>query len=205
MFYTLNNKNKEISELNTYNELANYIIIERKSKFISYVFNITDKEQAIEYINLIKKDNKEARHVVYIYSYLQDNKLNIKFSEDGEPQGTAIMPIKEMLDKEQLTNVCIVIVRYFGGILLGAGPLARVYLNTAKEAMNKCQKEEIYNYIDYDIELSYSKYSAFKYILDKYITNGYVILVNNEFEADVKLKLKVREDIYKDFISEINI
>ena len=173
-----------------YNEIAQGFLQEKKSKFISYVFSITSKDEAEKYISDIKNDNKEARHVVYIYSYLDNNNLNVKFSDDGEPQGTGTRAIYELMTKENITNICIVIVRYFGGILLGAGPLSRAYLNSAKEAIDKCDKTLIYNYIDLELEVNYTNYNVIKYILDSY-KNNEVIVKNTDFGDNVKLQLKV--------------
>lgn len=173
-----------------YNEISQGYLQEKKSKFISYIFSIASKEEALEYINIIKNDNKEARHIVYIYSYLENNNLNIKFSDDGEPQGTGTRSIYELMIKENLTNICIVIVRYFGGILLGAGPLSRAYLNSAKEAIDKCQKMKIYNYIDYTFDVNYNNYSLVKYILESYINNE-VIIKNTDFGDNISIKISV--------------
>ena len=173
-----------------YNEIAQGFLQEKKSKFISYIFSISSKDEAERYINIIISNNKEARHVVYIYSYLEDNNLNVKFSDDGEPQGTGTRAIYELMTKEILTNICIVIVRYFGGILLGAGPLSRAYLNSAKEAIDKCQKTEIYNYIDYTFDVNYNNYSSVKYILESYVNNE-VIIKNTDFGDNISIKASV--------------
>ena len=121
---------------------------------------------------------------------LDNNNLNVKFSDDGEPQGTGTRAIYELMTKEILTNICIVIVRYFGGILLGAGPLSRAYLNSAKEAIDKCQKTEIYNYIDYTFDVNYNNYSSVKYILESYVNNE-VIIKNTDFGDNISIKASV--------------
>ena len=185
-FFTLksNIKDKE------YNEISQGFLQEKKSKFISYIFSINSKEDAEKYINEIKNNNKEARHVVYIYSYLENKSLNVKFSDDGEPQGTGTRAIYELMTKECLTNICIVIVRYFGGILLGAGPLSRAYLNSVKEAIDKCEKTEIYNYIDLEFEVNYNNYNSVKYILDNY-QDREIIVINTDFGDNICIKLQV--------------
>lgn len=198
-FYTLKSDIKE----NKYNEISQGFLQEKKSKFISYIFSISSKEEAEKYINEIKNDNKEARHVVYIYSYLEDNNLNIKFSDDGEPQGTGTRAIYELMTKENLTNICIVIVRYFGGILLGAGPLSRAYLNSAKEAIDKCEKTEIYNYIDLEFEVNYNNYNSVKYIIDNY-QNREIIVKNTDFGDNIIIKLQVVDFELENFKSKLN-
>lgn len=198
-FYTLKSdiKDKE------YNEIAQGFLQEKKSKFISYIFSINNKEDAEKYISEIKNNNKEARHVVYIYSYLDNNNLNVKFSDDGEPQGTGTRAIYELMTKESLTNICIVIVRYFGGILLGAGPLSRAYLNSAKEAIDKCDKTEIYNYIDLEFEVSYNNYNSVKYIIDNY-QDREIIVKNTDFGDNICIKLQVVDFEVENFKSKLD-
>ncbi len=106
-------------------------IIEKKSKFISYYYQIDNIDEIDKIINDIKKDNKKARHVVYAY------KINniIKKNNDGEPNGTAGDPILTVIDKNNLDNVLIVVVRYFGGIKLGRGLLTRTYLHSASSLL----------------------------------------------------------------------
>lgn len=203
-YYSLNNK---IDLKGDYGQISDGLIVEKQSKFISYLFKIENEEQALDKISKIKKDNIQARHVVYIYSYLKDNVANIRFSDDGEPKGTGTKAIYELLEKEAITNVCIVIVRYFGGILLGAGPLARTYLNSARICIDKCEKEEIYNYLKFVFECSYNNYNIFKNRIEKYIENGYVKILVCDFSENVKIELEVvdfeMESINK-IIEEIN-
>ncbi len=203
-YYSLDNK----MDLNgNYGQISEGILVEKQSKFISYLFKIENEEQALEKIESIKKDNLQARHVVYIYSFLKNNIANIRFSDDGEPKGTGTKAIYELLDKEAITNICIVIVRYFGGILLGAGPLSRAYLNSARISIDKCSKEEIYNYIDYVLECDYDKYNILKNKLEKYIKNNYIVLNNSEFKENITLNLKIVDfeyDNIKSMIEEIN-
>lgn len=192
--YTLNNQNNNTN----YGEISKGQIIEKKSNFLSFIFKITEETQAVEYINKIKNNYKDARHIVYIYSYIKDNVVNIRFSDDGEPKGTGTKAIYELLTKENITNICIVIVRYFGGILLGAGPLSRAYLNTAKEGIKNCTKEIIYNYIPYEIKLIYSKYDIVKDLLDKRVEEGSIIINDIIFTEVVTLKLSVIDKYLND-------
>ncbi len=87
LYFQYINSNEGIFE-SKYGEIARGYVEEKKSKFISYIFNIKNQDEALGYIDKIKQDNKNARHVVYIYSYILNNMVNIKFSDDGEPQGT---------------------------------------------------------------------------------------------------------------------
>lgn len=101
----------------------------KKSKFYGYLYNLNDISKVDEIINSIKKENKKARHVVYAYRI---NGIEKKY-EDKEPSNTAGMPILDLIRMKNLDNTLIVVVRYFGGILLGAGPLTRAYRECAKK------------------------------------------------------------------------
>lgn len=188
MYFSLS----QIQNDNKYNEIASYTFEEKKSKFIAYIFNISNDVEAKKYIDIIKKDNKEARHVVYIYTFIHDNKWPIiHFSDDGEPQGTGTKAIYEVINKENLTNICIVIVRYFGGILLGAGPLSRAYLNAFRGALDKCTKEEILSYISKIISIEYNRYDSLKNILKEYISKKYVIVNETKFNEKIIIGLSI--------------
>ena len=203
MYYTLNSNNT-----GKYDEIATYIFEQKKSKFISYIFKITNDNEAKKFIDLIKKDNKDARHVVYIYSYLNETNLpQVIFSDDGEPQGTGTKAIYELLTKENITNICVVIVRYFGGILLGAGPLSRAYLNSFRGSLDCCVKENIYNYFTKEICVEYNKYDILISKLSKYINDKLVILDNVKYNENINITLKIEnnsknkiEEILSDFI-----
>ena len=126
-----------------YGEITSGYFEIKKSKFYSYIFNVTSSEEVEEYINKIKKDHKKARHVVYAYEYYINNIKYSKFSNDNEPQGTGVNSVISTMEHENVTNYLVVIVRYFGGTLLGAGPLLRSYLTSFKEAFAKCNKQKI--------------------------------------------------------------
>lgn len=204
-YYTLENKNEFKGK---YEEISNGYILEKKSKFYSYIFKINSEENAIEKINEIRKDNLDARHVVYIYSLLdENNNKSIRFSDDGEPQGTGTKAIYELIEKENITNICIVIVRYFGGVLLGAGPLSRTYLNTAREGIDKCIKKEVYRYSPLNIKLTYNGYNILKNRIEEYMAREEVVIENSNFTDEVELNLLVvdfaKEDIEK-IVKEIS-
>ncbi len=111
--------------INTYN------LEIKKSKFIAYYYEVNNLEEITSILSELKKEHKKARHLPFAYKI--DN--NIKKSDDKEPGGTAGMPILNIIDKNNLNNTLIVVVRYFGGIKLGAGGLIRAYSNAAKEVI----------------------------------------------------------------------
>ena len=108
-----------------------YII--NKSRFIGYACPVTTQEEAVEFINEIKKKHADATHNVYAYQIRTPEYS--RYSDDGEPQGTAGVPVLDVIKKSGLTDVCVVVTRYFGGILLGAGGLVRAYSHSAKIAV----------------------------------------------------------------------
>jgi uncharacterized YigZ family protein len=110
-------------------------IVEKKSRFISHVAPVSNEEEAIDFINSVKKKHWDATHNVYAY-VLKDNNIQ-RYSDDGEPTGTAGMPTLSVIQKEDLLNICVVTTRYFGGTLLGAGGLVRAYTKAAKSGIDK--------------------------------------------------------------------
>lgn len=105
----------------------------KKSKFISYYYELDDITDVKLILNNLKMEHKKARHVVYAYKYLN----TAGKSDDKEPSGTAGMPLYNILERNNLNNKMLVVVRYFGGTKLGAGPLTRAYNNAASLAIKK--------------------------------------------------------------------
>ncbi len=145
-------------------ELANREKVEtnilevKKSKFIALVYYIDSQQMAEEKIQQVREEYNDARHVVYAYML----KSTGRFTDDKEPQGTAGKPIYSILEKENLINILVVVIRYFGGILLGAGPLTRAYSTVAKDALNKCDKVPYVEYIYESIICEYKEEEMIK-------------------------------------------
>lgn len=151
-------------------------------------------------------ENKDARHIVYIYSYLDKitNIPVINFSDDGEPQGTGTKAIYELISKERITNICIVIVRYFGGILLGAGPLSRAYLNSFRGTLIKCDKYEILNYDIEEYTIEYCKYKNFKNKVSEYIDKRLIIIDSVKFNEKIDILIKIERTNKEQIMKKIN-
>ena len=125
-----------------YGEISNGFFELKKSKFYAYIFNISAEEEIDNYLNIVKKDNKKAKHILYAYEFFdKDGIKHSKFSNDGEPQGTGVNSVISMLEKEEVSNYLVIIVRYFGGTLLGAGPLLRSYLSAFKDSFEKIKQK----------------------------------------------------------------
>lgn len=104
--------------------------VEKKSRFISHVLPVKTEQEALDFINGLKSKYWDATHNVYAY-VLRDNNIQ-RYSDDGEPSGTAGVPVLDVIRKEGLTDTAVVVTRYFGGTLLGAGGLVRAYTKSAK-------------------------------------------------------------------------
>lgn len=111
-------------------------IIEKKSKFLGYVYNVEKEEQVKDIIKDLKVEHKKSTHICYAYIINKDTYL-AKAVDDGEPGGTAGRPILNVIEKKKLANLLVVVVRYFGGIKLGAGGLVRMYTKCASEALSE--------------------------------------------------------------------
>lgn len=103
----------------------------KKSKFIGLYYEVTTIEEITQILASLKKEHKKARHIPYAYKINN----NVKKSDDKEPSGTAGLPILNIIEKNNLNNCLIIVIRYFGGIKLGAGGLIRAYSSAAKEAI----------------------------------------------------------------------
>lgn len=112
-------------------------IIEKKSKFITSVFPVSSEEDALEKLSSVKKTYSDATHNVYAY-VVDENNIS-RYSDDGEPSGTAGMPILECIRNKDLVDVLVVVTRYFGGTLLGTGGLVRAYSSGAQEGLAASQ------------------------------------------------------------------
>lgn len=127
--------------------------IERKSRFIGNVFLVYSEREARERIEAVERKHKAANHVVYAYDIRSENA--VRFTDAGEPKGTAGLPVYEIFRREELTCYCCTVTRYFGGILLGAGGLIRAYANTAKLALEAAGIAELMPYARLSVSCDY--------------------------------------------------
>ncbi|MEG0050899.1 MAG: YigZ family protein [Terrisporobacter sp.] len=133
--------------------VGEYIV--EKSTFIGYSKPIKTEEEAIEFVNEIKKKHKDATHNVWAYTVGENMNIQ-RYSDDGEPQGTAGIPTLEVIKKEDLRNVVVVVTRYFGGIKLGAGGLVRAYTKGAKVGIESGIVIEKVKYTEVKIKIDYN-------------------------------------------------
>ena len=154
-------------EFKTIKENVQTEIVEKKSKFISNFFYVENINDAEDKIKEVKKKYHDAKHNCIAYRVLEDEKIVERASDDGEPSGTAGGPMLNILKKENLANVLIVVTRYFGGILLGTGGLVRAYSESLQEAIsNSTIIEKCTGYI-FKCVVAYNNFENFKYYCRK--------------------------------------
>jgi uncharacterized YigZ family protein len=146
-------------------ERAEKEIVINKSRFIGHVKPVTSEEEAQAFVEEIKKKHRTATHNVPVYLLGEDHSIQ-KYSDDGEPSGTAGVPILNMLKNEGITDVAIVITRYFGGVKLGTGGLVRAYTQSAKEALEVAKVIEMVNYELVQVNLEYNQHGKIQHFLD---------------------------------------
>ena len=144
--------------------LNTYTLEVKKSKFICYYYEVNTVEEVKNIIESLKKEHKKARHIRYAYKIDQI----IKKSDDKEPSGTSGMPILNIIEKNNLNHVLIAIVRYFGGIKLGAGGLTRAYTQSVAEALKEAEIVEKELVDLYQITIDYSYTRKFEHLLKQF-------------------------------------
>lgn len=173
-------------------------IVEKKSRFIGQIEVVKTEEEAYAFIEKIKKKHYDARHNCFAFSIGEDMPLQ-RFSDDGEPQGTAGKPILEVINGSGIHNICIVVTRYFGGTLLGTGGLVRAYTDASKEALKYCETKLMQRLIPVDIATNYTDMGKIQYILN---TAG-VNIVDTVFTDEVMIKVELPYDQHSKIISDI--
>ena len=164
-----------------------YIV--EKSTFIGYAKPIKTEEEAIEFINEIKKKHKDATHNVWAYTIGENMNIQ-RYSDDGEPQGTAGIPTLEVIKKEDLRDVVVVVTRYFGGIKLGAGGLVRAYTKGAKVGIEAGIVIEKVKYSEVKIKIDYTQLGR---IQNEIMNLGFKVK-DTIYSEDVELIVYVRNE-----------
>ena len=143
----------------TINKNIEHEIIIKNSRFITILIKINNKEDITKNLEKCKINYPKATHYCYVYKLGETIK---KSSDDGEPSGTAGLPMLNVLDKENITNILAIVIRYFGGIKLGAGGLIRAYAKSVKEALNEIEKKELVPATLCEITFPYTKEQEIK-------------------------------------------
>lgn len=160
-------------------------IVEKRSKFIAHARPVSSEAEAIEYLNSLKQKYWDARHNVYAY-ILRENNI-MRYSDDGEPSGTAGVPVLEILKKEELTDIIVVVTRYFGGILLGTGGLVHAYSKAAKAGVEAAGIVNMILCRKVKIKCDYNLSGKIQYEINEF---------KEAFEGDIKYDECVIQSVY---------
>lgn len=172
---------------------ASASFFEKKSEFIGYACPCKTEQEALDFIAKIRKKHADARHNVYAYQIKENNIA--RFTDDGEPQGTAGMPVLDIIKKTGFTDACIVVTRYFGGILLGTGGLVRAYSHAAKLAVEAAHMITYERFITCEVICDYTDYDKLRASCQ-----GVGMLVDGvDFASDVTQRLAIRAPEYEAF------
>jgi len=163
-------------------------LIERKSRFIGYISHVSTEADAKSYIDTVRFLHPEANH--HVWCYILNRGAVVKASDDGEPSGTAGRPISEVLLREDLSDVACVVVRYFGGILLGAGGLIRAYASSAKLALDVSEIVEMVPMEKIRVTIPYHYYGK----INSYLQKADIILQDPLFSEDVSFQIVIAPD-----------
>ena len=172
------------------------VFIEKKSRFIGRVWPVESEEEALEKIQAMKKQHYDATHNCWAY-IIKDGA--VRFSDDGEPGGTAGMPMLQVLQREGLFNIVCVVTRYFGGILLGAGGLVRAYTKGAKIAVDAAGKSMKRVWSVMYVPCPYTYYERVKLEVDAF--GG--LIRNTDFGSEVELEILMPEAQAQPFLDRL--
>ena len=189
--------------MKTINENVEAEIVEKKSKFIANVFYVQSVEEAEEYINIIKKKHYDAKHHCFAYSIMTSDGIINRFSDDGEPSGTAGGPMLNIINKNDLINILVVVTRYFGGILLGTGGLVKAYSESTLKALELADYVEEERGYECSLELTYNDFEKFKFYCNKNNINIIKSEYNEKIVCWIELNNNEKENIINN-IEELN-
>ena len=171
--------------------ITNEIVI-NKSRFITTLIKINNIDEIKNKLAEIQKTYKDATH--YCYAYIINNKE--KCSDNGEPSGTAGLPILNVLKQNNLTNILCIVIRYFGGIKLGAGGLIRAYSTSTSEALNKTKIVNLINGYNLTIEFPYENLKQINYLLKN-------IDIKKDYQTNIIYNFNIEENKFKQIENEL--
>lgn len=163
--------------------------VEKRSRFIGYCKPVKTEQEAVEFINSKRTEHWDATHNVYAYSLREGNIK--RYSDDGEPSGTAGMPTLDVILKNDIYDVCIVVTRYFGGVLLGTGGLVRAYSQGAKVALEAGNVVLMQSCAVCNTKCSYNQYGK----VSSLIMELGAVVEDTVYESDVSIKFHIKPDI----------
>ena len=177
------------ADYKTVQKEASAEFVEKRSRFIGYCKPVTTEQEAVDFINEIRSKHWNATHNVYAYSLREGNIK--RYSDDGEPSGTAGMPALDVILKNEIYDVCVVITRYFGGVLLGTGGLVRAYSHGCKVGLEAAQIIIMQNSFMCSLRCNYNQYGRVSSLL---LDLGAEI-DDTVYEADVVINFHIKPDM----------
>lgn len=162
----------------------------KKSRFIGILMPCLSENEALQYLNQLHQQYPDASHIVFAYRIKSPKGTVMKFHDAGEPSGTAGKPIYQHLEGKNIINVLCIVIRYFGGIKLGAGGLTRAYGNCARQVIEASQMTEYIEYAFVQFVLEYRQLQMFEYQLKK--LDG--VFVEQDFSENISLLIKIPEN-----------
>ena len=170
--------------------------VERRSRFIGHACPVATEEEAQGFIAAMKEQYRDASHNVSAFVLRNGVK---RYSDDGEPKGTAGVPVLEVIEKENLVDVAVVVTRYFGGTLLGAGGLVRAYSHGAKLGLDAAEIVTMIPCVVFSLELGYEVYGKITYLLPQF----QILTLDSDFGVVVRMKLKIPQEKFQGFSSHL--
>ena len=175
-------------EYRTVSAFAEDEFTEKKSRFIGHIAPVQSEDEAIAFINEMRAKYRDATHNVYAYS-LREGQIR-RASDDGEPQGTGGVPVLNVINGAELTDVCCVVTRYFGGTLLGVGGLVRAYSEGAKIAVQAAKIKIMAQSADFLLGCGYDFFGKLEY----YLNEHGVLVLSTQFGEDVSTAVRIRKE-----------
>lgn len=175
-------------------------LVVKKSKFICNLIKVENQEEAENMIKKLKKKYHDARHNCVAYRVMKNEQILEKSSDDGEPSGTAGGPMLNILQKNNLCNILVVVTRYFGGILLGTGGLVRAYSDVTLQAIDNIEKIEKTIGIEAEVEVEYNNLETFKY----YCKKNNIYIKDYEYSEKIICKIQLEECSKDRLIADFN-
>lgn len=169
---------------------------EKRSRFIGQVWPVETETEALAHIEAVKKQHYDAKHNCWCYILRSGT---VRYSDDGEPQGTAGQPMLGVFQKNEITNVCCTVTRYFGGVLLGTGGLVRAYTEAAKSALETAGISRMASWQTILLPCSYSQFERMKRLLEDHEA----VTESIDYGAEIQIFALVREDRADSFHSAL--
>ncbi len=174
-------------------------IVEKKSRFIANVFYVESIEEAEKKIKQIKKKYFDAKHNCFAYSIYSENGNICRCSDDGEPSGTAGAPMLNIITSNELTNVLVIVTRYFGGVLLGTGGLVRAYTSVFQESLKKVNVITKVSGLEVILKVYYQDLEKIKY----YLRQSKVEIIDINYNENIELNINISKEEYDKLLKNL--